>query len=218
YEPPSGPGPALRSVELNGILCAAEVLLVAALMHVLRLQAARVDRTKRLLEAIVRRMPAGVVVADPTGAVMLANDRAGELWCDVATPEGRLGRESPLARALAAGETTDAEEIPVFRADGGAAVLPVSAVPVRHAGGRTAAAVMPYSDVTDMKRAAEERQLLLARERTARAEAEAANRAKDQFLAAVSHDLRSPLGAIAIWTHFLRRETRDSPGVRAVEK
>src|SRR5262245_39432194 len=130
YEAPAGIDLALRSLELNGVLCAAEVLLVAALMHVLRLQAERVDRTKRLLEAIVRRMPAGVVVADPTGAVMLANDRAGELWRDAA-PGGRLPRESPLARALAAGETTDAEEIPVFRADGSAAVLRVSAVPVR---------------------------------------------------------------------------------------
>jgi signal transduction histidine kinase len=69
-----------------------------------------------------------------------------------------------------------------------------------------------------MKRAAEERQLLLARERAARADAEAANRAKDQFLAAVSHDLRSPLSAIAIWTRFIHRETRDGPEARAVEK
>src|SRR5262245_47531237 len=218
YEAPAGIDLALRSLELNGVLCAAEVLLVAALMHVLRLQAERVDRTKRLLEAIVRRMPAGVVVADPTGAVMLANDCAGELWRDVAAPGGRLPQESPLARALAAGETTDAEEIPVFRADGSAAVLRVSAVPVRDAGGRTAAAVMTYGDVTDMKRAAEERQLLLARERAARAEAEAANQAKDEFLAAVSHDLRSPLSAIAIWTHFLRQELQDGPQVRAVAK
>src|SRR5262249_55453653 len=160
-EAPAGIDLALRSLELNGVLCAAEVLLVAALMHVLRLQAERVDRTKRLLEAIVRRMPAGARRPRPPGGAGAADTRAPRLWRDAARG-GRPPRESPLARALAAGETTDAEEIPVFRADGSAAVLRVSAVPVRDAGGRTAAAVMTYGDVTDMKRAAEERQLLLA--------------------------------------------------------
>jgi PAS domain S-box-containing protein len=46
---------------------------------------------------------------------------------------------------------------------------------------------------------------LLARERAARAEAEAMTRAKDEFLAVVTHELRSPLNAIRGWAHVLRR-------------
>jgi signal transduction histidine kinase/ActR/RegA family two-component response regulator len=53
------------------------------------------------------------------------------------------------------------------------------------------------------KRAEEEREQLLTSEHAARAEAEAANRTKDEFLAIVSHELRTPLNAIVGWTGLL---------------
>ncbi|HLY39297.1 MAG TPA: ATP-binding protein [Candidatus Binatia bacterium] len=201
------------SVHVNGALFAAEVLLVATLLHVLRRQRERTDRTNRLLEAIMRQMPAGVVVADPDGAIVLTNDRAGDLW-----PDAGKRASSPVQRALAHGEETRAVEVPVLRADGAGAVLSVSAAPVRDAAGGTLAAVMICNDVTETKRAAEERQLLLARERIARADAEAANRTKDQFLAAVSHDLRSPLSAIAVWTRVLRLSAGTADVIQPLER
>ncbi len=45
---------------------------------------------------------------------------------------------------------------------------------------------------------------LFAAERTARAEADAANRGKDHFLAVLSHELRTPLNAILGWARMLR--------------
>jgi PAS domain S-box-containing protein len=73
-------------------------------------------------------------------------------------------------------------------------------------------------DISERRRAEEERATLLERERLARADAETANRLKDEFLATLSHELRSPLNAIVAWSHILREPGSD-PGTasRAVE-
>jgi signal transduction histidine kinase/DNA-binding response OmpR family regulator len=55
------------------------------------------------------------------------------------------------------------------------------------------------------KQAEEERARLLVREQAARAEAELANRTKDEFLATLSHELRTPLTAILGWSHIVRQ-------------
>ncbi len=48
-----------------------------------------------------------------------------------------------------------------------------------------------------------QRAILLERERAARAEAEDANRAKDEFVTMVAHELRTPLTAIVSWSAVL---------------
>lgn len=58
-------------------------------------------------------------------------------------------------------------------------------------------------DITDLKRAEAEREFMLAQEKQLRAEAETANRAKDEFIALVTHELRSPLNAILSWAQAL---------------
>ncbi|QSJ15008.1 response regulator [Nostoc sp. UHCC 0702] len=64
-------------------------------------------------------------------------------------------------------------------------------------------------DITDRKQAEAEREQLLLREQTAREQAEAANRIKDEFLAVLSHELRSPLNPILGWTKLLQTGTLD---------
>src|SRR6185369_578053 len=62
----------------------------------------------------------------------------------------------------------------------------------------------------------------LNREQAARATAEEANRLKDDFLAVLSHELRSPLGAILTWVTLLRSSridaARQERGLEAIER
>jgi signal transduction histidine kinase len=59
-------------------------------------------------------------------------------------------------------------------------------------------------DVTALRRFEREAEVALARERAAREQAEAALRARDEFLGTVSHELRNPLNSILGWTSLLR--------------
>jgi PAS domain S-box-containing protein len=59
-------------------------------------------------------------------------------------------------------------------------------------------------DITERKQAEAREREQLALEQAARAAAEAANRSKDEFLAMVSHELRSPLNAVLGYTRMLR--------------
>jgi PAS domain S-box-containing protein len=77
-------------------------------------------------------------------------------------------------------------------------------------------------DITERKLAEEERNQLLLREQAARAQAEAANRSKDDFLAIVSHELRTPMTAILGWAGMLQTgmldEDRVSDAIETIER
>ncbi|MBC8029236.1 MAG: PAS domain S-box protein [Pyrinomonadaceae bacterium] len=65
---------------------------------------------------------------------------------------------------------------------------------------------------TERKRAEERLAALLESERAARADAEKANRLKDEFLATLSHELRTPLNAVIGWSRMLGSGRLDSEG------
>lgn len=79
-------------------------------------------------------------------------------------------------------------------------------------------AVFILTDITERIQAQEERNQLLTREQEARTAAEASNRLKDEFLATLSHELRSPLNAMLGWTNLLTtRKFDEATTKRAIE-
>jgi PAS domain S-box-containing protein len=73
-------------------------------------------------------------------------------------------------------------------------------------------------DVTEQKRAEEEREEALRRERAARQEAEAAAELRERLMAILGHDLRQPLSVIYVAAGLLSRRNLNEQDARAVER
>jgi PAS domain S-box-containing protein len=100
-----------------------------------------------------------------------------------------------IVRELQARDFVRYDDLVLVRADGGHRHVELACNVYRLAGKRVLQCIA--RDITD-------RVELLQRERQARAEAEAANRAKDDFLSVLSHELRTPLTAMLGWARVLR--------------
>jgi hypothetical protein len=96
-------------------------------------------------------------------------------------------------------EARDETEETFFRQDGTSFPAEFSASPMRDDDGALLGSVITFRDVTERRSAA----LADEAERRYR-EAEAQNRAKDNFLATLSHELRTPMTSILGWVQFLR--------------
>jgi len=172
-------------------------------------------KERQLFETVFRTVPLGLAVAldpeqrhvrlNPAGAALLnlpVNENIAP-----ATPAGLKlskalqgagpGLPDPLTRALRGVEVIG-EELQLVLPVGRTLHLLVGAAPFHDARGRIAGAVQAFADISTQT--AQRREL----ERRRR-EAEEASLHKTRFLAAVSHDIRTPANAIGLMAELIRR-------------
>jgi PAS domain S-box-containing protein len=173
-----------------------------------------------LMAAIVESSDDAIISKDLNGIIVSWNDGAERLFGYAAAevigkpvmiliPPGRADEEPYILERIRRGEKVEHYETVRRRKDGSEVDISLTVSPVRDKSGKVIGASKIARDISERKRAEIEREELLRRETEARAEAEKANCLKDEFLATVSHELRSPLNAILGWARMLREKQLD---------
>lgn len=129
------------------------------------------------------------------------DDLVGEPWWTLVVQDDRARARDDFARA-AAGEPRYAETA-LTHCTGRRVEISMRLLPIVVDGGIIGVYCLA-EDITERKRAEAERETLLLRERIARAEAEAAAAAKSDFLAVVTHELKTPLNVITGFAELVR--------------
>jgi len=201
----------------------------------LKRAAAEVAEARDFADAIIETVREPLLVLDPE----LRVERANRTYYDTfrvkrEKTEGRflheLGNRQwnlPALRAALHSILTEDQEIRDFEVEHdfpqiGRRTMVLNARRVRRAGSGAEKILVAMEDRTELKKVEGERALLMARERHAARQAEAASRLKDEFLATVSHELRGPLSAMSGWIHVLGTDRVDAAtitrGLAAIER
>jgi two-component system CheB/CheR fusion protein len=181
------------------------------------------------LAAVVESSEDAIIAIDMDGVIASWNQGATRLYGYTAQeavgqpitmliPPDRSGEEESFLERLRRSESIESFETVRRRKDGIAVNVSLTTSPVKNDQGEVIGMSRIARDITERKRAEEAIRAAYEQELAARAEAELANRLKDEFLATVSHELRSPLNAILGWARMLGSKRLDEEkSARALE-
>ncbi len=163
-----------------------------------RARDAAVERLQARFAAIVRHTPVAIAMRDRFGTIHLANDHyetmagrsniAGLFEADLFSDEIAADHEAKDRAVLAAGAPLTTEDVYIDAA-GAEATLLTSRFLIEDAVLNDRVICAIGTDITEQK-------VLQAGLEAARAEAEAATRAKADFLSAISHEIRTPMNGV----------------------
>jgi PAS domain S-box-containing protein len=168
-------------------------------------------------DAIVSKTLGGVITSWNAAAERIFGFKAAEAIGQpiaLIIPEERLGEETEILKRLGEGQKIDHFETVRRAKDGRLLSISLTLSPIRDASGAVIGASKIARDITERKRMESERQRWLEREQRARAHAERIVQNSQEFLAAISHELRNPLTAISGWAHLLQVGGLDADGMR----
>ena len=167
-----------------------------------------------LLAAIVDSADDVIVSKDLEGTITSWNKAAERIFGY--TAEEAVGRnikliiptdlhseEDEILARLRRGEKIDHFQTTRQAKDGRRVDISLTVSPIRDSAGNVTGASKVARDISLQKRMEREREEALARAEAAYRQVHEANRAKDEFLANLSHELRSPLTAIVSWATLL---------------
>ena len=171
----------------------------------------------RSYASALRSTADAVLLTNADGRVTFLNATAERLtgWTE-ADAQGRAAGD--VFRLQTAGaESTDRilgegvlGEYVLVRKDGTTVPIEEMHAYIRDEDERIGGVIRTFRDITQRRAAEQERRALLLREQAARAAADSANRAKDDFLATLSHELRTPAAAMIGWADLLKGGRMDS--------